>query len=282
MVRSWPSLYSWRCPICLLRVMPDRREHGLVFSSPLTVSSEFFLFELAVNLSRNGCSLRSYSYLRSGYRELTASTKYAPRSSRLRSVATFRKALTLYPSLAIKGLPLDVSNCAHCVSSSGVIDVVCFDGLQLGYKHKYKRRFHRDTIRTSGIPRASVHAHMVTDSATAKALGSVFNTASKMAAGSSMTVTTVTAMRGYVMAASTLLGNVSVNGREMTFEGSVQNGMSASTTGRGWCRTATAGCGLLWRHFCAASFAASWWPAPCAPKFWRPVWTCTGWCPSRS
>jgi len=265
------EVYSWRCPNCLLRVMPDGREHGLVFSSPFTAYSEAFLFELAVNLSRNGCSLRSSSYLRSGYNELTASTKYAPRSSRLRSVATLRKALTLYLSLVIKGLPLDVSTCAHCVSSSGVIDVLCFDGLQLGYKHKYKRRFHRDTIRTSAIPRASVHAHMVTDSATAKALGSVFNTASKMAAGSSKTVTTVTAMRGYVMAVSTLLGNVSVNGREMTFAGSVQHGMSASTTGRGWCPTVDGGvrpalaaflrrffrCELVARSLCTQILAAS-------------------------
>jgi len=265
------KVYSWRCPNCLLRVMPDGREHGLVFSSPFTAYSEAFLFELAVNLSRNGCSLRSSSYLRAGYSELTAALKYAPRSSRLRSVATLRKALTLYLSLVIKGLPLDVSTCAQCVSASGVIDVLCFDGLQLGYKLKYKRRFQRHTIRTSAIPRASVHAHMVTDSAVAKALGSVLNTASKAAAGSSKTVTTVTSMRGYVMAVSTLLGNVSVDGREVSFAGSERHGTSASTAGRGWCPTVDGGvrpalatflrrffrCELVARSLCTQVVAAS-------------------------
>ena len=265
------KVYSWRCPNCLLRVMPDGREHGLVFSSPFTAYSKAFLFELAVNLSRNGCSLRSSSYLRSGYSELTASLKYAPRSSRLRSVATLRKALTLYLSLVIKGLPLDVSTCARCVSSSGVIDIVCFDGLQLGYKLKYKRRFQRHTIRTSAIPRASVHAHMVTDSAVAKALGSVFNTTSKAVAGSSKTVTTVTSMRGYVMAVSALLGSVSVNGREESFAGPEQHGTSASTAGRGWCPTVDGGvrpalttflrrffrCELVARSLCTQVLAAS-------------------------
>ncbi|OSX79179.1 hypothetical protein BU14_0085s0030 [Porphyra umbilicalis] len=265
------KVYSWRCPNCLLRVMPDGREHDLVFSSPFTAYSKAFLFELAVNLSRNGCSLRSSSYLRSGYSELTASLKYAPRSSRLRSVATLRKALTLYLSLVIKGLPLDVSTCARCVSSSGVIDIVCFDGLQLGYKLKYKRRFQRHTVRTSAIPRASVHAHMVTDSAVAKALGSVFNTTSKAVAGSSKTVTTVTSMRSYVMAVSALLGSVSVNGREESFAGPEQHGTSASTAGRGWCPTVDGGvrpalptflrrffrCELVARSLCTQVLAAS-------------------------
>jgi len=264
-------VYSWRCQSCLLRVMPDGREHGLVFASPYTAYAEAFLFELSVNLSRNGCSLRSSAYLRSGYSELTASLKYAARSSRLRSVATLRKALTLYLSLVIKGLPLEVSTCAHCVSAAGVIDVVCFDGLQMGYKLKYKKRFVRPTIKMSAIPRASVHAHMVTDSAVAKALGSVFNTASKIAAGSSKTVTTVNSMRGYVMAVSTLLGNVSVNGQEVTFEGSRQHGTSASTTGRGWCPTVDGGvrpalaaflrrffrCELAARSLCTQILAAS-------------------------
>ena len=39
------EVYSWRCPNCLLRVMPDGREHGLVFSSPFTAYSEAYLFE---------------------------------------------------------------------------------------------------------------------------------------------------------------------------------------------------------------------------------------------
>ena len=265
------NVYSWRCQSCLLRVMPDGREHGIVFSSPFTAYSEAFLFEVAVNLSRNGCSLRSSSDLRLGYSELKASLKYVPRSSRLRSVATLRKALTLYLVLVIKGLPLAVSTCSRCVSPGGVIDVVCFDGLQLGYKLKYKKRFTRHTLRTSAIARASVHAHLITDSAVAKALRSVFNTAVKMPAGSSKTVTTVASLRGYVMAVTALLGNVSVDGEENTFAGTQQHGMTASTAGRGWCPTVDGGvrpalslflrrffrCELVARSLCTQILAAS-------------------------
>jgi len=265
------NVYSWRCQSCLLRVMPDGREHGIVLSSPFTAYSEAFLFEVAVNLSRNGCSLRSSSYLRSGYSELTASLKYAPRSSCLRGVATMRKALTMYLELFIKGLPLAVSTCSRCVSPGGVIDVVCFDGLQLGYKLKYKKSFTRHTLRTSAIPRASVHAHLITDSSVAKALGSVCNTAIKMPAGSSKTVTTVTSLRGYVMAVSALLGDVSVDGQRKTFAGAQQHGTTASTVGRGWCPTVDGGvrpalslflrrffrCELVARSLCTQILAAS-------------------------
>jgi len=104
--------------------------------SPFKAYSEAFLLVLAVNLSRSDCSLWSYSYLRSGYIKLTALQKYAPNSSLLRSVGIFRKALTLYLSLVIKSLPLGGSTCAQCVSSSGVFDIVCFDGLRLGYNLK--------------------------------------------------------------------------------------------------------------------------------------------------
>jgi len=265
------KVHSWRCQHCLLRVMPDGREHGLIFASPFTAYSEAFMFELAVNLSRNGCSLSSSAYLRSGYSELTAPFKYVERSHRLRSVATLRKGLTLYLSLVIKGLPLVVSTCTSCVTPDGNIDVVCFDGLQLGYKHKYKKRFKRQTLRTSAIPRASVHAHVVTDSAVAKALGSVFITASKVPAGSAKTITTVAGMRGYVMAVSTLLGNVFINGTEQTFAGQRQHGMSASTAGNGWSFTVDGGvrpalsaflrrffrCELVARSLCTQILAAS-------------------------
>jgi len=251
--------------------MPDGREHGLIFASPFTAYSEALLFELAVDLSRNGSSLRFSAYLRSGYSELTAALRYAERLHRLRSVATLRKGLTLYLSLVVKGLPLAVSACSRCVSSDSAIAVVRFDGLQRGYKHKYKKRSKLHTLRTSAIPRASVHAHVVTDSAVAKALGSVFNTSSNLPAGSSKTITTVTGMRGYVMAVSTLLGIVSVNGKEKTFAGQHQHGMTASTAGKGWCPTFDGGvrpaleaflrrffrCKLVAGSFCTQSLAAN-------------------------
>lgn len=53
------KVFSWRCPRCRHRVMVDGRDEGIVFSSPFSEYSEAYLFELAVNLSRNGSSLRS-------------------------------------------------------------------------------------------------------------------------------------------------------------------------------------------------------------------------------
>lgn len=44
----------------------------------------------------------------------------------------------IYLELAIKGLPLNVSTCRTCARPDGSFAIVCFDGLQLGYKVKYK------------------------------------------------------------------------------------------------------------------------------------------------
>lgn len=229
------NVFSWRCSLCRLRVLPDGREHGIVFVSSTTAFSEAFLFELAVNLSRNGSSLRSSAYLREGFNELTASMKYKELSCRLRSITTLRKGLLLYLSLVIKGLPRAVSTCANCVGSDGCLDIICFDGLQLGYKVKHKRPFKRSFVRTCAIPRASLHAHLVTDTAVAKALGTVLNTSTTVPVGSSKTVTTVSGIRGYVMALGALLGDVAVGGKVETFAGATQHGYTASSSGRGWC-----------------------------------------------
>lgn len=135
----------------------------------------------------------------------------------------------------IKGLPPAVSTCANCVGSDGCLDIICFDGLQLGYKVKHKRPFKRSFVRTCAIPRASLHGHLVTDTAVAKALGNVLNTSTTLPVGSSKTVTTVSGIRGYVMALGALLGDVAVGGKVETFAGATQHGHTASSSGRGWC-----------------------------------------------
>lgn len=200
------KVYSWRCPRCRYRVMIDGRDEGLVFSSPFTAYSEAFLFELAVNLSRNGSSLRSSADLRCGFSELSAPFKYRSPSGRLRSLTTLRKALVTYLELAIKGLPRDVSTCRTCARPDGSLAVVCFDGLQLGYKVKYKKAFVRPAVRTGAIPRASVYAHVVRDLSTAKALGSILKV-SKSESAKDKSVTTITALRGWVMAVRVLWGD---------------------------------------------------------------------------
>lgn len=165
-------VFSWRCPDCHLRVLPERRDRGLIFVSPFTAYAEAFLFELAVNLSRNGCSLRSSSYLREAYNELTVAHKCVTLSHRLRSLTNLRRGLLLYLFLVIKGLPLDVSTCERCVGRDGKIDVACFDCLRLGFKVNHKKPFKRTGARTSAVPQASLHARLVNDAAAAKALGS--------------------------------------------------------------------------------------------------------------
>lgn len=220
--------------MCRMRVLPDGREHGIVLVSSSTAFSEVFLFELAVNLSRNGSSLRSSAYFREGFHELTAELKYSAGSPRLRSMTTLRKGRILYLLLVIKGLPLEVSTCSRCVRD-GSLDILCFDGLQLGYKTKYKRPFKRHTVRTSAVPRASLHAHLVTDAALAKALGTVLKSSTTIPTGSSKTVTTINGIRGYVMAVTTLLGNVEVDDQVTSFAGQTQHGQSASSMGRRWC-----------------------------------------------
>lgn len=138
---------------------------------------------------------------------------YKELSCRLRSMTTLRKGLLLYLALVIKGLPRADSTCANCVGSDGCSDIICFDGLLLGYKVKHKRPVKRSLVRTCAIPRASLQAHFVTDTAVAKAFGTVLNTSTTLPVGSSKTVTTERGIRGYVMVVGALLGDVAVGGR---------------------------------------------------------------------
>lgn len=90
-------------------------------------------------------------------------------------------------------------------------------------------------MRTSAIPRASLHAHLATDTALAKALGAVFNSSTATPVGSSKIVTSVSGIRGYVMAVAALLGDVEVDGEVKSFAGTTQHGTAASSMGRGRC-----------------------------------------------
>eukprot|EP00170_Pyropia_yezoensis_P004106 contig_16930_g4117 len=125
---------------------------------------------------------------------------YKELSCRLRSMTTLRKGLLLYLALVIKGLPRADSTCANCVGSDGCSDIICFDGLLLGYKVKHKRPVKRSLVRTCAIPRASLQAHFVTDTAVAKAFGTVLNTSTTLPVGSSKTVTTERGIRGSLAA----------------------------------------------------------------------------------
>lgn len=104
------TVETWRCHQCLFRLLPDGKARGVVFQSCYTIYSEAFLFEVAVNLARNGSSLHSASYLREAFKELHTGSKYPLAEKRMRLVTVLRKAMLLYLALVIKGLPYDTTS----------------------------------------------------------------------------------------------------------------------------------------------------------------------------
>jgi len=210
-------VYTWRCHICNYRVIPDGRDLGIVFTSSSTAYSEVFLFEMSVNLSRNGSSLRSSAYLRDAYWEMSSAHVYPDAQDKLGSVTTLRKAIILYLSLVIAGIPAEVTRCSKCVRLDGSYAIVCFDGLQLGYRLKFMVPFLRSSTKISPIARASVYARVIRDEALSKALGGVL---SATTSEKKVTITTLTAMRGNIMAFILLNGYVEVDGFVKTFAGS--------------------------------------------------------------
>ena len=151
----------WSCHTCKTRVMPDGRDRGVVSLSTKMIYSEFCLFENSVSLSRNGCSLWSSAQLRDAFYALSAPHIYPHLTKKLVSVSRLRKAVILYLSLVIKRVPLAVTQCFKCRRPDGSHAVVCFDGLQLGYRVKYKMPFKKTSAKVGAIARASVHARVI-------------------------------------------------------------------------------------------------------------------------
>lgn len=115
------TVWTWKCPSCKYKHMSDGQELGLVFHSPNTAYCDEFLFELSVNLARQGCALQASASLREGLQELNGGHKYRAEALRLRSVMTLRKATVLYINLFIMPFPPDVTTCATCRDKDGSI-----------------------------------------------------------------------------------------------------------------------------------------------------------------
>jgi len=227
------AIETWRCHQCLFLMFPDGVARGVVFHSCYTIYSEAYLFEMAVNLARSGTSLHATAYLRLAYAELSNSNKYPLASKHMRSVTTLGKALLLYLALVIKGLPYDTVSCANCKRADGSYVIISFDGLQLGYRVKYKVAFNRTDVKIHPVARASLVPRFITDEAVSKALGHVLSVKKKgLPDALTKPITTVTAMRGPVMAMTLLLGNVMIGGRDKTFSGAKPQ-MEGSTAVRG-------------------------------------------------
>jgi len=111
-------------------------------------------------------------------------------------------------------------SCATCRRPDGRYAIVSFDGLQLGYKVKNKVAFVRTDVKIHAIAGASLLPCMISNEAVAKALGSLLS-AKKEAASKkpAKDITTITAMRGHVIALSVLFGNIVVSGVERSFAG---------------------------------------------------------------
>eukprot|EP00168_Porphyra_purpurea_P009753 TRINITY_DN2392_c0_g1_i7.p1 TRINITY_DN2392_c0_g1~~TRINITY_DN2392_c0_g1_i7.p1 ORF type:complete len:541 (+),score=79.17 TRINITY_DN2392_c0_g1_i7:2286-3908(+) len=138
----------------------------------------------------------------------------------LRSLPLFRTASLLYIYLVIEGLPLAVSTCARCTRPDAGLRFICFDGLQLGFKIRYKTAMQRVTLKLRPIKRASIMALLVSDSAVARALGSVLSTATtEHEAIRAASVQTLSAVRGHVIALAVLAGDVVVPGGQTNFAG---------------------------------------------------------------
>lgn len=142
---------------------------------------------------------------------------YPNATDALSSVRTLRKAIVLYLSLVCDGLPAAATRRVRCMRPNGSYAIICFDGLQLGYRLKFLVPFWRPIVSASSIPRASVYAHVVQDEALAKALGGVMSSTFKSTCNK---ITTLTAMRGYVMAVVVFTDYVRVDGIVATYSGS--------------------------------------------------------------
>jgi len=159
----------------LCRVLSDGKARSVVFSCSCTAFSEAFLFEVVVNLARKGSSLPSTAYLREAFVELHTGSKYLPTADRLRSVTTLRQALLISVSIVLKDLPYDSVSCATCRRPEGSYAVVSFDGLQLGYRVKYKKPFDQTEVKIRAFARASLVPRLITDEAVSKAFGGVLS-----------------------------------------------------------------------------------------------------------
>lgn len=214
--------------------MPDGKASGVVFHARYTLFSEAFSFEVAVNLARNGSSLHSAAYLRSAFQELDVGSKYPRTVERMRSVKVLRKGLLLYLALVIKGLPYGTASCETSRRADGSYTIVSFDGLQLGYRIKFKVPFNRSDVKVHAVPRASEAPCLITDDAVSEAIGRVLSAKRDgNDTASTKSIATLPAMRGHVMAIALLYCSVVVDGAPQTLAGDRPH-MNCGVTERGW------------------------------------------------
>lgn len=228
------AVKSWWCHRCKRTCVVDGLEEGLVMCSQFTAYSEVFLFEAAVNLCRNASSLTSTYDLRSSFHQLSKEHTLPLSIDNLRSLPLFRSTVLLYIYLVIQGLPGAVSTCAICARPDGSMRFICFDGLQLGFKMRYRTGFERISIKLMPIQRASIIAQIISDASVARALGSVVSVSTtEHESARQKAVQTLTAVRGHLIALAVLDGDVKVLGEADNLAGATPHASGPSRS-RGW------------------------------------------------
>lgn len=228
------SVPYWWCGSCRKACVTDGLEDGLVVTSLYTAFTEVFLFETCVNLCRNGSSITATFDLRAAFHQLSKRHSYPRSLDELRTLPGFRGAILRYIYLVIIGLPKAVSTCATCMRSDGSILYLCFDGLQLGFKIRFRTPFHRVVVNLRPVLRASIMCNLITDSALARVLGSVFSVArTDHETVVASTVKTLTAVRAHVMAISVLIGYLQIDGVVHRFSGPTAH-FEGRSANRGW------------------------------------------------
>lgn len=224
----------WWCHMCKRTCVVDGLEQGLVMCSQYTAYTEVFLFEAAVNLCRNASFITSTYDLRASFHQLSQHHTLPLSLDHLRSLPLFRSTVLLFVYLVIQGLPAALSTCAICARADGSLPVICFDGLQLGFNLRYRTAFERITVKLMPIPRASIMAQLISDSAVARALGSVLTVAtSEHQTVRQKAVENLTAVKGHVIALAILDGDVHIPGEADNLAGTAPHASGLSRS-RGW------------------------------------------------
>lgn len=121
--------------------------------SQFTAYSEVFMFEAAAHLCRNASSLTSTNDLRASFHLLSKQHTLLLSVDNLRSLPLFRSTVLLHIYLVVQDLPGVVNRCAVCARPDGSMRYICFVGLQLGFKMRYRNGFERTSVELVPIQR---------------------------------------------------------------------------------------------------------------------------------
>lgn len=146
---------EWTCSNGHL-VWAEEDEHdrqGLVWISRFTAYTEMLLFHSILVMVFGGATATSIATARSTTLNLRGKSLH-------RSEQSFRKAIFLYTSLVVKGIPPWIFRCEKCVGlDNGLLfyDQLAFDGLAIGYKATHQNESSNELAADSSTATNSNH-----------------------------------------------------------------------------------------------------------------------------